>query len=97
MRQGDAIENELYIRNYEAGMRTLTAFHSMMIIIEKNLEAINLENLLKEILDTEADTLSIKNRYYFLESRLNSIMGEIAQKMTTLNQEKNMMLTQPQL
>lgn len=56
-----------------------------MLMIEKNLEAINLEDLLRQILEAETDTISIKNRYYFLESRLNSILGELAQKMTSLN------------
>ena len=75
MRDGRALENELYIRNYEQGIKLLSAYYSVMMLIEKNLETINVEDLLKEILKTEEETLSIKNQYYFLESRLNAIMG----------------------
>ena len=85
MREGDQLENELYIRNYRKGIQLLTAYFSVMLVIEKNLETIELESLLKEIIDTEADTLTIKNRYYNLESKLNTIMGLLAQKMTSLN------------
>ena len=69
------MENELYIRNYQQGIQLLTSYFSVMLLIEKNLETIDLESLLSEILDSETATLSIKNRYYFLESRLNAIMG----------------------
>ena len=85
MREGDQLENELYIRNYRKGIQLLTAYFSVMLVIEKNLETIELESLLKEIIDTEADILTIKNRYYNLESKLNTIMGLLAQKMTSLN------------
>ena len=61
MKEGRAIENELYIRNYEQGIKLLSAYHAVMILIEKNLETINIENLLKEILTTEIETLNIKN------------------------------------
>ena len=61
MKEGRAIENELYIRNYEQGIKLLSAYHAVMILIEKNLETINIENLLKEILTTEIETLKIKN------------------------------------
>ena len=49
-----------------------------MLLIEKHLESIDLESLLKDILQTETETLNIKNRYYMLESRLNKIMGLLA-------------------
>ena len=97
MKDGRQLENELYIRNYQQGISVLTAYFSVMLLIEKNLETIQIEGLLKDILTSEADTLTIKNRYYFLESRLNTIMGELAQKMTSLNSEKNTLLTQTQL
>jgi len=61
MKDGRAIENELYIRNYEQGIKLLSAYYSVMILIEKNLETINIENLLKEILTTEIEILNIKN------------------------------------
>lgn len=64
-----------------------------MLLIEKNLETIDLESLLSQILDVESDTLSIKNRYFILESRLNTIMGQLAMKMTSLNQEKSTLLS----
>lgn len=75
MKDGRQMENELYIRNYQQGIQLLTSYFSVMLLIEKNLETIDLESLLSEILDSETATLSIKNRYYFLESRLNAIMG----------------------
>ena len=71
----------------------MTSYFNVMLLIEKNLETIDLESLLSQILDVEADTLSIKNRYYLLENRLNAIMGHLAKKMTDLNQEKSTLLT----
>ena len=56
----------------------MTSYFSVMLLIEKNLETIDLESLLSQILDVEADTLSIKNRYFILENRLNAIMGQLA-------------------
>ena len=85
MKDGRQMENELYIRNYRQGILLLTSYFAVMQLIEKNLESIDLESLLQEILEAEADTQSIKSRYYFLESRLNSIMGLLAQKMTSLS------------
>ena len=70
----------------------MNSYFNVMLLIEKNLETIDLESLLSQILDVEADTLSIKNRYYLLENRLNAIMGHLAKKMTDLNQEKNTLL-----
>ena len=68
MRDGRQLENELYVRNYNKGIQLLTAYFSVMIVIEKNLETMDLESLLQAILNAESDTLSIKNRYYNLES-----------------------------
>ena len=71
----------------------MTSYFNVMLLIERNLETIDLESLLSQILDVEADTLSIKNRYYLLENRLNAIMGQLAKKMTDLHQEKSTLLT----
>ena len=49
-----------------------------MINIENNLSSIDLEGLLKDILQAEADTVAIKQRYYMLETKLNEIMGALA-------------------
>ena len=65
-----------------------------MLHIEKNLGTIDFESLMNGILETETETVNIKERYQFLESRLNAIMGLLAQKMNNLNQEKNAILTQ---
>ena len=57
MKQGDLIENELHIRNYEKGVQLLSAYYSVMLHIEQNLAVIDLRTLLKEILETENETL----------------------------------------
>lgn len=57
MRHGDQLENELHIRNYEKGVQLLSAYYSVMLHIEQNLAVIDLETLLREILETENETL----------------------------------------
>lgn len=57
MKHGDQLENELHIRNYEKGVQLLSAYYSVMLHIEQNLAVIDLETLLKEILETENETL----------------------------------------
>ena len=78
MKDGRQIENQLYIKNYEQGIRLLSSYYTVMLLIEKNLQSIDLEGLLKEILDSEEQSLEIKTRYYKLESSLNIIMGQLA-------------------
>lgn len=60
MKHGEKIENELHIRNYEKGISLLSAYYSVMLQIENNLTSIDLESLLKELLETENETLMIK-------------------------------------
>lgn len=53
MKDGRQLENELYISYYEQGIRLLSSYYSVMLLIEKNLQSIDLEGLLTEILDSE--------------------------------------------
>lgn len=72
------MENELYMRNYKLGITVLSRYLSIMVNIEKHLEKIDLMNILKELLSTDYDTLATKQRYYYLETKLNEIMGVLA-------------------
>ena len=60
MQRGDKIENELYIRNYKQGITLLRAYLSVMLNIEKHLASIDLQGMLEEVLDTEADIMATK-------------------------------------
>ena len=93
MKTGEQLENELYIRNYKQGIGLLSSYIAVMVNIENNLAQIDLESLMNECLTADADTLATKQRYYMLETKLNEIMGALAQKMTSLNQEKSSLLT----
>ena len=52
----------------------LSAYSSVLIMIEKSLKDIDVEKLIHNILAMEADTEKIKSRYFHLESRLNTIV-----------------------
>lgn len=77
MKSGNGLENELFIRNYEQGIRLLGAYYSIMLMIEKYLGDINLQELLRHSIQAENDAKTIKNRYAYLESRLEQIMALI--------------------
>ena len=43
-------------------------------MIEKSLKDIDVEKLINNVLEMEEDTQKIKSRYFYLESRLNTIV-----------------------
>ena len=76
--------NELIQRNYMQGLSILSAYSSVILMIENYLKTIDTEKLAADILAMEADTAKIKSRYYMLESRLKTIVEMLTQKMNQL-------------
>ena len=87
--QADEYANELIQRNYEQGLSVLSAYLSIILMIENYLKDIDTEKLAKDVMAIEADTQQIKSRYYMLESRLNTIVEMLTTKMNQLMQEKD--------
>ena len=85
--------NELIQRNYTQGLSVLSAYSSVILMIENYLKSIDTEKLAADVLALEADTVKIKSRYYMLESRLKTIVEMLTQKMSQLQQEKESLLT----